>query len=125
MPTYVNGFGGTITVGATSIPVESWSVSVNCEILDTTNSGDNGWESNINGAKMAEGSAKAYLDTAALPFSTVAAGSSATIVLPVGSTGDSFSIPARISKVGVENPVKGVCTLAIDFKSNGAVTYPS
>src|SRR5688572_29777341 len=128
MPTYINGFGGNFAVGANTLPIESWSLNVNAEALDTTNTGDAGWESNITGAKSAEGSVKAYWDSAANPMTaplSILAGSTATAILNIGSSGKSFTVPARITQVTVENPVKGVVPFNFSFKANGSITYPS
>ncbi len=125
--TYVNGFGGSITFAAANLDVESWSLNVTGEALDTTNTGDAGWESNILGAKAFDGSCKAFWDSAATPTGAAdfIAGARATITLPVGGTGKNYTGTVQITKVGIENPVKGVVTFDFDFKGSGILTYAS
>lgn len=129
MATYINGFGGTITFGGTpaSLPVESWTLNINAEAIDTTNTADAGWESNILGCKSWDGSLKTFWDTAAVPTGAAGftPGNRATITLPVGSSGKSYTGTCQLTKIGTENPVKGVVGFSIDFKGSGALTYPT
>lgn len=123
--TYISGFGGSVTFNSTTLDVESWSAAVSAEALDTTNTGDAGWESNITGVKKLEGSFKTFWDSATDPYVTFTAGASSTMTLPFGNSGKSFSFTARLTKVSSENAAKGVCTFECDFISNGAVTMPT
>lgn len=122
---YVNGFGGSISFGGVVLDVESWSLTVNGEAVDTTNTGDAGWESNILGARSWEGSCKTFWDAAAVPTgaSGFVAGISAALILPVGASGKAYSGVAQITQISIENPVKGVVSFGINFKGNGALTY--
>ena len=124
---FVNGFGGSITFSSQTLDVESWSLNVSAEAVDTTNTGDAGWESNILGAKSFEGSCKTFFDTAAVPTGTPGflPGTRATITLPVGSSGKSYSGTVQITQVSIENPTKGVVSFSLNFKGSGALTYAS
>lgn len=129
MATYVNGFGGSITFGASpaTLAVESWSLNINAEALDTTNTADSGWESNILGAKSWDGSLKTFWDSSAVPTGTAGflPGTRATITLPVSGTGKDYTGTCQLTKVGTENAAKGVVTFTVDFKGTGALTYPT
>ncbi|WP_020469318.1 phage tail tube protein [Zavarzinella formosa] len=125
--TYLNGFGGNAEFATSTLQVESWSLNINAESLDTTNTGDAGWVSNITGAKSAEGSCKAYFDVSAVPTGAAGLlpGSSGTLTLNLGASGKAYMFTARITQISVENAAKGVVTFGINFVSTGAVTYAS
>lgn len=125
MATYINGFGGSATFAAEIMPVENWSLNVNAEALDTTNTADAGWESNITGAKSWEGSAKMFFDSADTPTNTLVPGSSGTVSLAVGATAKAYAGSCRITQVTIENAAKGVVTVSVSFKGNGALTFPT
>lgn len=124
---YVNGFGGSITFASTVLDVESWSLNVMGEALDTTNTGDAGWETNILGAKSFEGSAKTFWDSAAVPTGVAGfvAGARGTFVFPVGNSGKSYTGNLQITQLTVENPVKGVVAFNFNFKGTAALQYAS
>jgi predicted secreted protein len=125
--TYVNGFGGSISMQTTTLDVDTWSLNVTGEALDTTNTGDVGWETNILGAKAFEGSVKTYWDSAAVPTGAAdfTAGKRATLNLPVSATGKTYTGTAQITSVAIENPTKGVVTFQFNFKGSGVLTYAS
>lgn len=125
--TYINGFGGSALFASATLDVENWTLSASGEALDTTNSGDAGWESNILGAKAWEGSCKAYWDNAASPTGAAGLlpGSRGTLALSVGGTGKSYGGTVQITQITTENPVKGVVTFSLTFKGSGALTYAS
>lgn len=125
--TYVNGFGGSVQFAAYTLDVESWSLNVNGEAVDTTNTGDAGWESNILGAKSFEGSCKTYWDSASVPtgIAGLLAGSRGTATFNVGSTGKSYVGSIQLTQITVENPVKGAVAFNLNFKGTGALTYAS
>lgn len=127
--TYINGFSGTVLCGAYALDVTEWSADIEVEILDTTNTGDLGWQTNINGCKKATGSCKTFWDTAAVPTGAGAAniqnGTTVTLTLNIGNSGRFFVIPARVGKITVSNPVKGVVPFEFSYESNGVVTLPT
>ena len=125
--TYINGFGGSITFASASLDVESWSLNVSGEAVDTTNTGDAGWESNILGAKSFEGSCKTFWDSVAVPTGAAGftAGARGTINLSVGNSGKSYSGTVQITQVTIENPVKGAVAFSFNFKGSGPLAYAS
>jgi Asp-tRNA(Asn)/Glu-tRNA(Gln) amidotransferase A subunit family amidase len=127
--TFINGFSGTVLCGAFVLDVTEWSADVEVEILDTTNTGDLGWQSNINGCKKATGSCKTFWDTATVPTGSsggaITNGASVTLTLNIGSSGRSIVVPARVGKITVSNPVKGVVPFEFSYESNGVVTLPT
>lgn len=124
---YINGFGGSAVFAAYTLDVDSWSLTVSGEAVDTTNSGDGGWTSNILGAKSWEGSCKTYWDAAAVPTGAAGllAGSRGTGTFLVGSSGKSYSGTLQITSISVENNVKGAVGFNLSFKGTGALTYAS
>jgi hypothetical protein len=123
--TYVNGFGGSVTFGSATLDVESWSLKVNADAVDTTNTGDAGWDSNILGSKNWEGSGKTFFDSAAVPTGTAGftAGARATGTFPIGSTGKSYTGSIQLTSIGFDNPAKSVVGFTFDFKGTGPLTY--
>jgi predicted secreted protein len=102
-------------------------LNVTGEAVDTTNTGDAGWESNILGAKAFEGSCKTFWDSAASPTGApgFVAGARGTITLSVGGSGKSYTGTVQITQITVENPVKGAVAFSFNFKGSGALTYAS
>lgn len=125
--TYINGFSGTLTLAAATLDIESWTLTVTGEAVDTTNTGDGGWESNITGAKAWEVSCKTFWDSAAVPTGAAGftPGTSGTLTLNVGSSGKTYTGSARITQISIENPVKGVVGFSVTLKGNGALTFAS
>ncbi len=124
---YINGFGGSILFASANLDVESWSLNVSGESVDTTNTGDGGWESNILGAKAFEGSCKTFWDSAAVPTGAAGfvAGARATIALSVGGSGKTYTGSVQITQLTVENPTKGVVAFSFNFKGSGSLTFAS
>lgn len=125
--TFTNGFGGSITFAQATLDVESWDLTITAEALDTTNTGDGGWESNILGCKAWEGSCKTWFDTAAVPTGAAGfiAGARGTFTFPVGESAKVYTGTAQITSIAIENAAKGAVTFNINFKGYGALTYAS
>jgi hypothetical protein len=127
--TFINGFSGTVLCAAYALDITEWSCDVEVEILDTTNTGDLGWQTNINGCKKATGSVKTFWDTAAVPTGAANAniqnGTSVTLTLNIGNSGRSIIVPARVGKITVSNPVKGVVPFEFTYESTGVCTLPT
>jgi hypothetical protein len=129
MATFKNGFSGNVLVGAYSLAVTEWNCDFEVEILDTTTTGDSGWQTNINGCKKATGTVKTFFDTAAVPTGATGPnlqnGTSVTLTLKIADTTSVCIVPARIGKVSIGNPVKGVVSFEFPFESNGVCTLPT
>jgi hypothetical protein len=133
--TFVNGFQGTVLCGSFALDVTEWDGDIETEILDTTNTSgyDNttarGWQTNIDGVSKMTGSVKTYFDTGAVPTGpsgcNIRNGTSVTLTLNISGTGKSIVCPARVGKITINNPVKGVVPFEFTFESNGVVTLPS
>ena len=127
MATFLNGFSGQIQLASGTLQVTDWTLNVNAEAVDTTNTGDAGWESNILGAKSFDGSFKTFWDSSAVPTGApgFTAGARGTLTLNVGNSGKSYVGTAQLTQVVVENPVKGAVAFNCTFKGSGAITYAS
>lgn len=121
--TYVNGFGGSVAWASGTVDVESWSLNINAEALDTTNTGDAGWESNILGAKSFDGSCKVFGEGANAAL--FIPGTRGSITFNVGTTGKNYVGTVQLTKATIENSAKGVVTYACDFKGTGPLTFNS
>jgi predicted secreted protein len=124
---FLNGFSGNIQLGANNLDVTDWTLNVNAEAVDTTNTGDAGWESNILGAKNFDGSFKTFWDSTAVPTGAAGftAGARGTLTLNVGNSGKSYVGTVQLTQVVIENPVKGAIAFNVTFKGSGALTYAS
>jgi predicted secreted protein len=120
---YINGFGGSAQFGLYVLDVESCTLHISGEAVDTTNTGDNGWESNILGAKAFEGSCKTFWDAASIPTSVLQAGERGTLTLAVGDSGHEYVGEVQITSLSIENPTKGVVSFSLNFKGSGELTY--
>src|SRR5262245_33502457 len=97
MATFFNGFSGTVSFNSQTYNVESWKATVSAELLDTTNVGDNSFQTNISGVKKLTGDMKLYIDSAALPFGAtyLVPGNSAVASLTLGNTSKSIATTLR------------------------------
>lgn len=127
---YVNGFGGKWVFDSDDYDVTVWSINITATAEDTTNTGDQGWESNILGCKAFDGSAKMPLEGDQI--SAIEVGDRATATFNVGNGQDddftptgSYSGSIQITKITPENPAKGACTISYDFKGSGPLTFTS
>src|SRR3954471_24018991 len=105
---FLNGFGGSATVNATTLCLESWDLTVNSEKLDSTTTCDSGWETNIGGAKSWEGTLKSYFDAAISYFAAPLAltpGNSMVLDLAFGASVKFATGIARVTSVKFSNPV--------------------
>lgn len=125
--TPINGYGGDIVFASATLSVADWEMSISGEAVDTTNSGDSGWESNILGAKSFEGSAKTYWDQSAVPTGAAGftAGARGTGTFKVGNSGKTYVGTIQLTNIKVANPVKGVVGFDISFKGSSSLTYAS
>jgi hypothetical protein len=120
---YVNGFGGAWEFDDQSYDITVWNLNITAAAEDTTNSGDEGWESNILGAKAFDGSAKMCLEGSQIV--AIEVGDRATATFNVSNGAGSYAGTIQITKIGPENVVKGVCTITYDFKGSGPLTFTS
>lgn len=125
MAEYINGFGGSVLFNAITVHVMNWTLTVNADPIDTTNTGDAGWESNILGCKNWEASLKMGWDSSDIPTGNWVAGDLATLSLKVGNLAKTYVGVAFLTKIEVVNEPKGEVMFNANFKGNGALTYAS
>ena len=125
--TFLNGFSGSIQLAVANLDVTDWTLNVNAEAVDTTNTGDAGWESNILGCKSFDGSFKTFWDSTTVPTGAAGfiAGARGTLTLNVGNSGKSYVGSVQLTQVVIENPVKGAVAFNCTFKGTGPLTYAS
>ena len=129
--TFYTGISGSVLIGATTLCVVEWSISLDATKIDTTNTCDGIYGSFINGPVMVTGSVKSYFDSTNNPFSSpisLVLGQAVTLTLNVGSSGKFWSVPARVDKVNMVNNVKNVVTFDFDYSYNpvgGVLGYPT
>lgn len=120
------GMGGSITVGALTVPVSEWSISVSDDTQETTDTGSGGWVSRLSGVNSAEVTFRAFWDdTGALLSTTFNIGVTVTAVLAIGASGDNISFPGIVSAFTITNNAKTPIEFQGTILSNGAPTFPT
>jgi hypothetical protein len=127
---YVNGFGGSVEFDSDEYDVTKWSIKISATAEDTTNTGDEGWESNILGTKSFDGSFDMPLEPSQIMAIEVGDRATATFNVGNGQDGEydstgSYAGTIQITSIGPANPAKGACTISYDFKGSGPLTYTS
>lgn len=119
-----SGQSGSISFNSVTVAVESWSGTVETEILDTTNTGSSGAQANIAGIQKATVSFKAFSDSAA-PMGGFTTGTSAAFVGTIGSSAKTLAFTGRLKSLKIDNPAKGSVSYEGEIESNGAITMPA
>lgn len=127
MATYINGYSGKIQLGANNLDITDWTLNVNADLPETTNTADAGWQSFILGAKGFEGSFKTFWDSSAVPTGAAGfvAGATGTLTLLVGNTGKSYVGTVFLTQVSIENAPKAAVAFNVTFRGTGSLTYAS
>lgn len=117
------GYEASITIGGTAKPLDAFEISVNGNIIDTSNFTSGGWAENYQGLKDADITASGpYNGIASGAAASDAAGTSVAFVLDFGGTGPTLTITARIETVKIGTQVRDVGKINYTAKSNGVPT---
>lgn len=125
-----SGALGKVTIESEDVAVKGWSISVEADTDDTTDSSTGGWADRISSIKSASGSFTAVWDILKNPFEhgpAFAVGDEVALELYIGTPGDAhmFELQAILKTVEFDSEnrlaVKWNCT----FESTGVVTMPT
>ncbi|AWM39781.1 Phage major tail protein 2 [Gemmata obscuriglobus] len=120
------GMGGGVTAGSTECPVTEWTINVNNDTQDVTDTGSGGWQAMLAGVNSAETTFTAFWGGAVSVLSTLfAIGTTVPITLTVGTGGGVFAGSFVIKTFSVKNNAKTPVEFSCTGTSTGAVTMPS
>jgi len=116
----LKGKDGTVSLDGTpaSGVVQSWSASIETDTLETTSMGTAGW-------KTFEGSLQSWSGSVDMYFADddgiagYVDGSSITVVLTDGTSGNTYSGNAIVTSVSVDVAVADLVTMTLDLTGTG------
>lgn len=124
----IAGKSGKITLGANTVTdITSWSLDVNCDMLDATALGDD-WKKTLPGLKDWSASADANWNVATDANGQKALqdaylnGTSVALKLYVNAT-NYYSGTAYVTSLSIETPVGGEVSASFELQGSGALTY--
>lgn len=130
-----NGTDGKVTSNGTDLDVTGYTLDLDAPVIDTTTTGDAGWEDNINGPIKASGTFDFLWNPSKNPFGSVIGMMPGAYFL--GKIGDyptlSFRLDsgnfatgkAIITKLSLKSEVKGTKKFTASFQNKGAWTVPT
>lgn len=130
MADFKSGKIGKASIAGTDVHIEGWQVNPASENLETSNTGDGGYESGIHGLKSATGQFNATWDKNAQPQVAVPVfdiGDDVLLYLYVGDPLDDlkWNFPiAQITELPMVSEVKGKVTWTCQFKASGIFYAP-
>lgn len=122
---------GPVYVGNTKLCVQSWSITVMAETLDTTDSCSQGYKENIAGLKEANGTVTAQWDSTKTYHNTSTPNLNEGAQMPLklylkeGAAAYYYLPRARIEQFNPSGEVNGVFQFSFNYRSNGSFTSPS
>lgn len=128
-----SGLEGVVTSNGTDMDVKDSSFDVETGDIDTTTTGDDGWEDSIDGPRKVSGSFDFFYNKLKSPFGAVAKlmpGAAAvdgvypSLSFNTGG-GDLITGKARITKLSKKGAVKDGIMYTASFTSKGKWTFPS
>ena len=130
MSTAYNGTDGKVLSESTDMDVTGYSADVEVVEIDTTTTGDAGWEDAINGTKKVSGSFDFLWNPTKSPFGALAnllpgSGTYPTLRFNLDASTNYLQGVAMITKLSLKSEVKGAKTFTASFRSKGAWTLPS
>ena len=128
MATYHNGKDGLFKVGTNQIPTDKWSVKLDANLQDVSNSKDG--RLMIPGLENAEGTFSFTWDSATEYTATGGAnirhGVSGTFNFTLDGASQVLSVPGIISDTSFSMDINGKIEVSGSFKqSGGSITYPT
>ena len=127
MATYLAGYEGSVTIASADAHITKWELTDRNGLVETTNTGDAGWESYIAGVSGADLTYDAFFDSTNVPSTAIGlvSGASLAHTLKVGTSGLTFTCTALIESVKYTNEVKGGVSFTVTGKVSGALTRPT
>ena len=130
MTRYFSGLRGIVKAAGESLAVTGWSITLQTELIETTNTGDDGRRSFVFGARQAVGRLAFHWDADANYLDVppgLQDGQSVALELYLESpAGGVFSLPAAlVHELEVRSEVDRVVSAQARFRSTGAFTVPA
>ena len=110
------GKAASVTIAASARPMDTWSIDLKCEPVDSTNFTSGGYTENVAGLFSADVSFGGPYDDA----EGVQKGDSVSVIFGIGGGGQSFTIVTRITSAKVSTDVKGLARIDYTGVSNGS-----
>lgn len=108
------GKAAGVTIATTTRPMDTWSIDLKCEPVDTTNFGSGGYTENVAGLFSADVSFGGPYDNS----EAVQAGDSVAVSFLIGGAGQTFIVTTRITSAKVSTDVKGLARIDYTGVSN-------
>lgn len=124
----LTGMGGSLTLVSDpdiTFCVESWTVTLNNDVQDVTDTCSVGWIERIGGVSDASLSASMWYDPAQVgggQITLLFTGALISFVADIGNSGNTIAGNFIVSTVGVENGAKPAVKLTFTALSSGQVT---
>ena len=116
--TWIVGYDKSVTFGSTSLKVVETTWDEEIEPLMVTHSQSGGVEGWIAGVLKGQGSIRANINAAQMPYSiSIYAGAQGTMTWGIGGT-TAFSIPFGITSVNYKSAVMGLVEYSFNIKLN-------
>lgn len=128
MATFLAGYSGTVTVGATDLNITHWELDLHNGILETTNTSTSGYETYIAGVTGASGRIAAHWDSSKQPTESapnLVPGQIVTATFKVGTSAKTFSASVIVESLKTTNDVKGSVDYEANVRTTGTITLPS
>ena len=109
------GKGGSVSVNGTVQPLTDWGLDLKADPVDVTNFTSLGTQENVMGIASADITASGPYDGGA----GAQPGDLVIFILACGSTGPTFSVPARITSIKIDQNVKDVAKINYTATSSG------
>lgn len=128
-----SGLQGTVTAGGTDMQVTDSAFDVEVGDIDTSTTGDGGFEDSIDGLTKVSGSFDFFYNKTRNPFGALTnllpgaprtSGTYPSLAFGTGG-GDTISGTARITKLSKKGSVKDGIMYTASFTSKGVWTFPS
>lgn len=125
------GMGGDLTFNSVAVHVTEWSIAVNNEVQDVTDTGSAGWQEMIAGINKATINATCFWNLTGTELSTTfAIGTIHAATAQVGptpgggGTAQTFTGNFIVSDFNVKNNAKTPIEFTVTLQSTGEVTMP-
>ncbi len=125
---YINGFGGDVTVGTFTFSVVEWTLKVDNGVIDVTNTGSSNYGQFIPGVNSGQVSIKAFWDTTSIytgATPNLLPGVSATFTGKIGTSGKTVTGTIIIMSISLGNSPSAGVSYDIEGKLTSAPTYPT
>lgn len=119
------GKAASLSVGATSKPLDEVSLSIEGEEIDFTNFLSAGWRELVQGIRFVDieaGGPYNGIAVGSVASDALGGGAQVTFIFSFGGAGPTITVPALLVKTPMTTKVRDIGRITYTAKSNGAVT---